>query len=127
MLQMAARYADVWNAWSVNNVAAIAPLREAVDTACRDVGRDPSTLARTVAVLVDLAGHADTARAAWVTGLRSAFSAPATGTPDELAALLRGYASAGISHVQVWLEPTTPAAIESFAPVLGLLDRRYAT
>jgi hypothetical protein len=44
-----------------------------------------------------------------------------------LAALLQSYAVEGISHVQVWLEPTTPAAIESFAPVLHLLDRPQPT
>jgi hypothetical protein len=36
---------------------------------------------------------------------------------------LRAHAEAGLSHVQVWLEPNTPAGIESFAPVLEQLDR----
>jgi hypothetical protein len=48
---------------------------------------------------------------------------PATGTADELADLLRGYAAAGIAHVQVWLEPATPAGFEWFAGVLERLDR----
>jgi hypothetical protein len=47
----------------------------------------------------------------------------ATGTPEELAALLRAYADVGISHVQVWLDPATIAGIEAFAEVLDRLDR----
>jgi alkanesulfonate monooxygenase SsuD/methylene tetrahydromethanopterin reductase-like flavin-dependent oxidoreductase (luciferase family) len=48
---------------------------------------------------------------------------PLTGSPAEIAAGLRAYADAGLSHVQVWLEPNTPAGIEAFAPVLQELDR----
>ena len=45
-----------------------------------------------------------------------------TRSPEELAAALRAYAAAGISHVQVWQEPSTPAGIEAFARVLALLN-----
>ena len=41
-----------------------------------------------------------------------------------IAAALRAHADAGLSNVQVWLEPNTPAGIEAFAPVLEELDRR---
>ena len=48
--------------------------------------------------------------------------APAlTGTPEDLAAALRAYADVGITHVQLVLEPCTPAGIEAFAPVLEQL------
>jgi alkanesulfonate monooxygenase SsuD/methylene tetrahydromethanopterin reductase-like flavin-dependent oxidoreductase (luciferase family) len=126
MLRLVARYADLWNAWSVNSRDTIAPLRAAVDAACREVGRDPATLERTAAVLVDLPGHGTPPTAAWVSHFRSAFSRPATGSLEELAELLRAYAAEGISQVQVVLEPMTAAGIESFAPVLGLLDRTDA-
>ncbi|MCC6945588.1 MAG: hypothetical protein IT335_13480, partial [Thermomicrobiales bacterium] len=46
-----------------------------------------------------------------------------SGEPEALADELRAYAAAGISHVQVWLEPATPRGIEAFAPVLELLDQ----
>jgi hypothetical protein len=45
-----------------------------------------------------------------------------TGSPEALAEGLRGYARAGFTHVQLWLEPATIAGIEAFAPVLELLD-----
>ena len=48
---------------------------------------------------------------------------PLTGSSAEIAAGLRAYADAGLSHVQVWLEPNTPAGIEAFAPVLEELDQ----
>jgi alkanesulfonate monooxygenase SsuD/methylene tetrahydromethanopterin reductase-like flavin-dependent oxidoreductase (luciferase family) len=48
---------------------------------------------------------------------------PLTGSAAEIAAGLRAYADAGLSHVQIWLEPNTPAGIEAFAPVLEELDR----
>jgi len=44
-------------------------------------------------------------------------------TPEELAERLRAFARAGISHVQLWLEPNTMAGIDAFLPVLELLDR----
>jgi len=50
-------------------------------------------------------------------------SPPLTGTPAELAAGLKAYADAGISHLQVWLEPNTLSGIEAFARVLEELDR----
>jgi hypothetical protein len=46
-----------------------------------------------------------------------------TGTPEELAEEMRGYAREGIAHVQVYPDPCTVAGIEAFAPVLETLDR----
>lgn len=46
-----------------------------------------------------------------------------TGSPEELAEALRGIAADGVTHVQIWLEPSTLAGIEAFAPTLELLDR----
>jgi hypothetical protein len=44
-----------------------------------------------------------------------------SGTPEELAGCFRGYAEQGITHLQVWLAPNSPAGIEAFAPVLAFL------
>jgi hypothetical protein len=46
-----------------------------------------------------------------------------TGLTPDLAAAMRQYAAAGISHVQLVLDPITVEAIEEFAPVLEELDR----
>ena len=44
-------------------------------------------------------------------------------SPETIARTLRGFADQGIGHVQIVLPPSTAAAVEAFAPVLGLLDR----
>ena len=51
---------------------------------------------------------------------------PLTGSTAELAAAMRQYAAAGISHVQLVLDPITVEAIEEFGPVLKgtAADRR---
>jgi alkanesulfonate monooxygenase SsuD/methylene tetrahydromethanopterin reductase-like flavin-dependent oxidoreductase (luciferase family) len=106
MLALAARHADLWNAYfshTKNRPEGVPPLRAKVDAACRAAGRDPASLGRTVAVLVDMA--------------------PLTGCPDELADGLRAYAREGVSHVQLWLEPNTVESVEAFAPALERLDR----
>jgi alkanesulfonate monooxygenase SsuD/methylene tetrahydromethanopterin reductase-like flavin-dependent oxidoreductase (luciferase family) len=124
MLGLCARYADLWNAWSVNRPEDVVPLREAVDAACEHAGRDPGTLGRTLGVLVDLPGSE--AHPNWVARFRTAFSAPATGSPEELAELFRGLAQEGICHAIVYLQPSTLAGIETFAQVLDLLGELAA-
>ena len=55
MLRLMAKYCDIWNVYwtSTNNTPdGVPPLRELVDEACVEVGRDPATLQRTVSVLV---------------------------------------------------------------------------
>jgi alkanesulfonate monooxygenase SsuD/methylene tetrahydromethanopterin reductase-like flavin-dependent oxidoreductase (luciferase family) len=116
MLELTARHADGWNTWfssTGNRVEGLVPLLDKVDAACASAGRDPSTLKRSAAVIVEVGPHEPSA----MTG------PPLTGSPAEIAADLRAHADAGLSHVQVWLEPNTPAGIEAFAQVLEELDR----
>ena len=121
MLRLAAQHADAWNAWFTrfgNRPEGIAAIREKVDAACAAVGRDPATLARTVAVLVQLEGQ-DVARR----GGRQEKVPPLRGSPQELADQLRGFAAEGISHVQLVVDPITVRSIERLAPVLHTLSR----
>ena len=114
MLDLTARYADLWNTdWVLPQD--LAPHLAGIDAACVAVGRDPATLEHTVAVRIDLPG---------VQRQPLGGSAGQTsGSVEALATLLRAYATAGITHLQVWLGPNTPAGIEGFAPVLALLDQ----
>jgi alkanesulfonate monooxygenase SsuD/methylene tetrahydromethanopterin reductase-like flavin-dependent oxidoreductase (luciferase family) len=121
MLRVAAASADSWNAWFSwygNRPSGIAPLRERVDAACLEVGRDPSTLERTVAVLLQL----ENGRAARRGGSEEE-APPLTGSPDELAAHLGDFAAEGIAHVQLVLDPITVRSIEHLAPMLDTLHR----
>jgi alkanesulfonate monooxygenase SsuD/methylene tetrahydromethanopterin reductase-like flavin-dependent oxidoreductase (luciferase family) len=123
MLRLTAEYADYWNGWSINHLEALTQARAAVDAACTVAGRDPATLQRTTTVLIDLPGAERNPAPEWVRRYRSLFAAPVTGSTQEIAALLKGFAVEGVSHVQVWLEPNTMAGIDALAPVLDLLDR----
>ena len=122
MLRLAARHADLWNAWLTWGRSwpdAIPPLRETVDRACRDVGRDPASLGRTVALLVQVPD-----RDARVTLTSPSGSGdPLSGSPAEIAAALRGFARAGIAHIQLIHAPNSAAGIAAMAPVLEELDR----
>ena len=63
MLRLTMPHADAWNSWFAdigNRPEGVARLRDVVDDACRDVGRDPAEVERTVAVLVRLPGGAGT-------------------------------------------------------------------
>jgi alkanesulfonate monooxygenase SsuD/methylene tetrahydromethanopterin reductase-like flavin-dependent oxidoreductase (luciferase family) len=123
MLRLTAQYADMWNRYLVfgdSHATEIPPLRERVDAACAEVGRDPATLARTVTVLVDFINRPD-APPVW--NRPQADPTPITGTPEEMAAQLRAFADEGISHIQIWTNPRTVAGVERLAPVLEALDK----
>jgi len=83
-----------------------------VDEACTEVGRDPTTLERTLGIRVDSLG-----------GTNREGSGILTGSPEMLAEALRAFAREGVSHIQIWFEPATLAGIEAFAPTLEILDR----
>jgi alkanesulfonate monooxygenase SsuD/methylene tetrahydromethanopterin reductase-like flavin-dependent oxidoreductase (luciferase family) len=115
LLRLTARYADAWNTTWLRHPDEIAPLRAAVDAACRAVDRDPATLARTACVFLDLPTYQG--RWSWTTP-----QAPEPRDPHEAAALLRGFAAEGISHVMLWLDPCTAAGLDAFAETIALLD-----
>jgi alkanesulfonate monooxygenase SsuD/methylene tetrahydromethanopterin reductase-like flavin-dependent oxidoreductase (luciferase family) len=115
VLTLAATYGDIWNAWLAwedNTPVAMNHLREAVDTACHEVGRDPKTLARSVSVQIDFPGAGPN---------RDPSARPLAGPPEVLAEALRTFALEGIDHVQVVLNPNTIASVEQFIPVLSSL------
>lgn len=120
MLRILATYADEWNIpWRqrVEDFAEVSPLG---DDACAAIGRDPATLRRSAALQVDLP---DAASYPGHELLRSGRGRAIRGEPAEVAETLRGYAAAGVSHIQVWLDPNSLEGIEWFAEVLTDLDR----
>ena len=122
MLHIALPYVDSWNVWFTdiqNSPAGVAPLRELVDGICREVGRDPAAVERTVAVQVRLSGG----KGRLAGESRRPPIVPLAGSTEELAASMRAFAAEGIGHVQLVMDPITEAAIAEFAPVLELLDR----
>ncbi len=66
MLSLTARFADLWNAWLIfgrSHPDEIPQFRAKVDAACQQIGRDPASLGRTVAVRVAPGGSSGQLRA----------------------------------------------------------------
>jgi len=122
MLRIAAAHVDSWNSWFAdidNRPEGVAALRNLVDEACREVGRDPAAVERTVAVLVQLSGGLGRLQGAYSKDAPE----PLDGSPAEIAEVLRGFAREGIAHVQLVLDPITLESIRALRPVLDDLDR----
>jgi probable F420-dependent oxidoreductase len=122
MLEITMPYVDSWNAWYAwfnNKPEDLKPWLEKVDAACEKVGRDPATVERTCAVLVQLPGGSGRS----VMHTEDAGTQPLRGEPEAMADALRKFADIGISHVQMVMDPITTESIERFAPVLEILDR----
>lgn len=120
MLRATMAHADMWNSWFLgfgNEASGLGQLHEVVDEACRDVGRDPAEIERTVAVYVQLdrgtgrrPGDDERTGAAAIRGSR-----------EEMAAALRAFSDERISHVQVVLDPIDAAGVAELAEVKRLI------
>jgi hypothetical protein len=90
----------------------MAPRFAKIEAACREVGRDPATLG--ITALIGL----------WFPELRakkpSFFDTPLTGTAQEIAAAMHGYAQLGVQHIMFQCEPYTPAALQRLTEALHL-------
>jgi alkanesulfonate monooxygenase SsuD/methylene tetrahydromethanopterin reductase-like flavin-dependent oxidoreductase (luciferase family) len=120
MLRITLPHVGAWNSWfnaTGNKPAGVASLREKVDAACRDSGRDPAEIERSVAVYVRLTGG--TGR---VQGNAETQPPALEGDAGTMAQELRGYADAGVSEVQLVMDPINTKSIEEFARVLAVLD-----
>jgi alkanesulfonate monooxygenase SsuD/methylene tetrahydromethanopterin reductase-like flavin-dependent oxidoreductase (luciferase family) len=110
MLRLTARYADAWNTVWHKDPEEIVPLIAAVDEACREVGRDPATLVRTVGGNIAMPGYL---------GKRPN---PIEGEPEAMAEAILGFRQRGMQHFVAGLDPCTPQTIEQFARVISLVD-----
>jgi alkanesulfonate monooxygenase SsuD/methylene tetrahydromethanopterin reductase-like flavin-dependent oxidoreductase (luciferase family) len=120
MLNLVAQYADIWNCPWINRPEEIPAARETVDAACRAAGRDPSTLARTNGVMVNLEGWESAIGNEAIRAPRADLG-PIEGSLEHIAMVLRRFADEGVGEVHVQLDPETPEAIERFARVLEML------
>lgn len=117
MLSITAPYMGMWNAWHAwygNRAAGLPPLLDKVDTALETAGRNPADVEKTTAVLM---GFSEGTGRQQVDD--SHVAEALTGTPQQLAEALRGWEDAGISHVQLVLDPITLESIEQAAEVVA--------
>jgi hypothetical protein len=120
MLRAALPRADMWNTWYLdfgNHPAGLVPLNEIVDEACRDVGRDPAEIERTVAIYVQLEGG--TGRRAGSEKKQS--GKPIAGTREGIAEEIAGFAGARVGHIQVVLDPIDAKSVEELAEIVRLI------
>jgi probable F420-dependent oxidoreductase len=102
MLRLTAQYADLWNIGYMGEPSTMAEPFAKIEAACGEVGRDPATLG--ITALIGL----------WFPDLQTKqppfFPTPLTGTAQEIAAAMRGYAELGVKHIMFQIEPYTPEA-----------------
>jgi len=110
MLRLMARYGDAWNTNWHADAAATAPLIQAVEDACNDVGRDPATIVKTVGSTVAVKGSL---------GRRVN---PIAGEPAAIAESIQAFRDLGFRHWVAGLDPATPAGLEHLAEIVGMLD-----
>jgi probable F420-dependent oxidoreductase len=121
MLEITLPHVEQWNVWyrqSNNSPDGLEPILRELELACRAVGRDPSTLQKTSAVLVRMAGGSGR-----VTKYDEGDVAPVEGSAAKIAARLRDYADLGLAEVQLVVDPITEASIRALARMLQELDR----
>ena len=112
MLRLTAQYADQWNIGYLGGPETLAGPLVRIEAACADVGRDPRTLG--ITVLIGL----------WFPDLQPTKPAfldqPLTGSAEDIAAAMHGYAELGVEHMMFQLEPYGPEAIERITAALRL-------
>ena len=116
MIRLAAQFADHWNVWATvtgNSAANVPALQTKMDNVCRSMGRNPKSLGRSAAVLVDFDG---------AVGRPGQADPSLTGTPREIADEFLRYAEAGIDHLQVYPDPCTIDGFARVAEAVDLLD-----
>ena len=120
MLGITLPHVAAWNAWGPwfgNNVEGYREMHAMIDARCRAVGRHPREVERTVALIVAMPS---------ALGRGSSVSEgefePIAGEAATLAPALRAFAEAGVSHVQLVLDPITLESIDALRPTLAALD-----
>lgn len=117
MLQLVARYADAWNWWTWDEtideaLGRLTPLMNQLDGACEAIGRDPSSLQRTLDLYSvtppGLTPNTD-------------MSQPLQGNPEQIVEALRRLHASGFDEVRCDLTDKTTAGVEAMAPVVQAL------
>jgi alkanesulfonate monooxygenase SsuD/methylene tetrahydromethanopterin reductase-like flavin-dependent oxidoreductase (luciferase family) len=114
MLQISLPHVAAWNAWFTefsNRPEEVPSLLARVDAACERAGRDPATLEKTLAVLLDFGSGEP----------RNHSINPIRGSREEMADALRAIAAAGVDGVQLVLDPITEETIGAAAEVARLV------
>ena len=109
----AAKHADIWSAYATTSSLpeAFAALTEELERICEGIGRDPSTIGRSVGVFVE-PGDAKAAEAA---GMGVAIS----GSVDQITDTVARFSDVGVTRVELMPWPSTIATLEQLEPVFA--------
>jgi probable F420-dependent oxidoreductase len=116
MMRLAARYADAFDVTWCQSAEALAEPFAQLDVACREVGRDPATIMRTVGSFVTTPGPRDEPFDLFETSLR--------GTTEEIITQLQAFQAVGVQYVTCLLDPPTVHGVERMVPVIEALATR---
>ena len=106
-----------WYAWVGNDPVTYRALRDQVDERCREVGRNPAEVERTLSVLLQMPGGEDYPVDPRAAAIR--------GGPERLAEALLRFAAEGLAAVQIVLEPNTVEAVERFGRAIELFRTHH--
>lgn len=115
-------HVDMWNAWHAwyhNTPDGFNDGNDQIDQICREVGRDPSTIERTAAIMVQAPGG--TGRIYGDSQHES--DVAISGDESAVAAALAKFAATPLTHAQLVVDPITVRSIEWLGGVLENLDR----
>jgi len=108
----AVRYADIYSCYVEERavVDEVAPRLASMEAICAELGRDPSSIGRSVGVSV---------RPLEAAGFRPDII---SGSPDEIAAAFRTFRDAGFTQLEIMFGPGTMEALEALAPVVDAIS-----
>lgn len=118
LLRITARLADGWNTDWIGSPTVVPQLREAVDRACDEVGRDPATLSRSACVYIDLPAAKGRFPLPRVDERQ-----PGAMSHQQIIESIHQYAAEGLDEIMIWLDPNTIESVYEFGGLLQQLDR----
>ena len=104
--RLAVRYADIYSCYIEESLDEVAARLVSLETICAEVGRDPSSIGRSVG--------------AWARPLEPAGGRPGSlsGSAEEITEAVRALRAAGFNRVELMYLPGTLEALEALAPVV---------
>jgi alkanesulfonate monooxygenase SsuD/methylene tetrahydromethanopterin reductase-like flavin-dependent oxidoreductase (luciferase family) len=109
----AATHADVWSAYATSSSLpeAFATMTGELDRICESIGRDPTTIGRSVGAFVE-PGDAKSAEA-------TGFGAAVTGSIDQIIETITRFSDVGVTRVEVLPWPPSIDTVEQLEPVFA--------
>ncbi len=112
---LAARYGDIWSGYATESSLPewFAPMMERLDTACEAADRDPSSIGKSIGVIVE-PGDDPMAES-------HGMGIPISGSAGAIADTIAGFRDIGVTRIEVMLWPGSAGSFEVLAEAVALL------